>query len=497
MAANRITIKPNTGCVNQLPAGYEIKFGSIMFQATGNGNLMRIVEERPVSDRPVTQSAPQESAQTPTTSKRKRRSGARTRRARANRRAREVADALAEVDLNDPPRPPATRRPVPRPQKARRPKADPAPRAPLPLGLRSAAAVYASSVSTNLSAYEELPGHHLMSIRDLIASTPDDSYPESAEESGWGEEDPEWDYSGLVDREAFMSFQAAADYCLTCSDDSSDGDYDPMHECFMVEVDAQDGVVESDSEEPLDGDPVAPALPQANPPLAAPVPPQANPPQVGDQRGLEAAQRTQLDELEVKLAEDQRAAQKFRIGLDGNRECRGNRACEAGRQARAHINNDHNVEDPLALNHTSQKLIAAATLLRAMPEPATPEDRNLHLQAQRLVEQAAVQQAESSASRRQHSSVVRGGGSAREDAAESARTPPRAGGSRASHHSLPQQSRAPQPNAEQPKQATSFRPKRVPVRSRLHDTCDAVNNDGGRGVPNQKEKEADARRYNS
>ena len=50
MAANRITIKPNTGCVNQLPAGYEIKFGSILFQATGDGNLMRIVEERPVSE---------------------------------------------------------------------------------------------------------------------------------------------------------------------------------------------------------------------------------------------------------------------------------------------------------------------------------------------------------------------------------------------------------------------------------------------------------------
>jgi len=42
-----------------------------------------------------------------------------------------------------------------------------------------------------------------------------------------GCEAPEWDYSGLHDREAFLSFQAAADYCLTYSDDSSEGDYDP------------------------------------------------------------------------------------------------------------------------------------------------------------------------------------------------------------------------------------------------------------------------------
>lgn len=89
---------------------------------------------------------------------------------------------------------------------------------------------HASSVSTNLSAYNELPGHHLTSIRDLIASTPDDSYLESAEESGYGQEDPGWDYTGLADHEAFTSFEVAADYSLRCSDDSSDGDYGPSHE---------------------------------------------------------------------------------------------------------------------------------------------------------------------------------------------------------------------------------------------------------------------------
>ena len=33
-----------------------------------------------------------------------------------------------------------------------------------------------------------------------------------------------------------MSFQAAADYCLACSDDSSEGDYDLTRECFVVVI---------------------------------------------------------------------------------------------------------------------------------------------------------------------------------------------------------------------------------------------------------------------
>jgi hypothetical protein len=50
-----------------------------------------------------------------------------------------------------------------------------------PLGLDSVARVYASSVSTSMSAYEELPGHHLRSALDLIASTPASEYLDSTE----------------------------------------------------------------------------------------------------------------------------------------------------------------------------------------------------------------------------------------------------------------------------------------------------------------------------
>ena len=98
---------------------------------------------------------------------------------------------------------------------------------PHPFGLRTPAATYASSVSTNLSVYEDLPGHHLLSIRNLIASSPDDSYHETAGSitddisffmNNFTAEEAD-DYSGVRDLDAFHSFQLAAAYCLTCSED--------------------------------------------------------------------------------------------------------------------------------------------------------------------------------------------------------------------------------------------------------------------------------------
>jgi hypothetical protein len=82
---------------------------------------------------------------------------------------------------------------------------------------------------------------------------------------------------------------------------------------------------------------------------------------------------------------------------------------EWGRQARDRINADFEVENSNTPPRASQKLIAAAMLLRAMPTPSTPEARNLHREAQALIEQGAVQQAESLASRIRHQ------GSARDD----------------------------------------------------------------------------------
>jgi hypothetical protein len=84
--------------------------------------------------------------------------------------------------------------------------------------------------------------------------------------------------------------------------------------------------------------------------------------------------------------------------MAGEASARGERAWELGRQARDRINADFNVDNPDAPPRASQKLIAAATLLRAMPAPSTPEAWNLHREVQALIEQATVQQAESSAS---------------------------------------------------------------------------------------------------
>jgi hypothetical protein len=134
----------------------------------------------------------------------------------------------------------------------------------------------------------------------------------------------------------------------------------------------------------------------------------------------------------------------LRASIVGEASARGERAHELGKQARKRINVDFDVDNPNTPPRASQKLIAAATLLRAMPTPSTPEARNLHREAQALIEQAAVQQAESSASR------IRQQGSARDDGgAQGPEASVHAGGA-----------------AERPANLG-----RTPVRERILDTC--------------------------
>jgi hypothetical protein len=83
------------------------------------------------------------------------------------------------------------------------------------------------------------------------------------------------------------------------------------------------------------------------------------------------AQLDQACELEAKLAEENRAVRLLRASIAGEASARGERVCELGRQARERINTDFNVNDPNTPPRASQKLIAAATLLRAMP--VTPQ----------------------------------------------------------------------------------------------------------------------------
>jgi hypothetical protein len=118
-------------------------------------------------------------------------------------------------------------------------------------------------------------------------------------------------------------------------------------------------------------------------------------------------------------------------------------ARELGIQARERINVDFDVDNPNTPPQASQKLVAAATLLRAMPAPSTPEARNLHREAQALIEEAVVQQTESSASR------IRQQGSARDDGgAQGPEAPVHAGGAAEQHAN----------------------PGRTPVRERILDT---------------------------
>jgi hypothetical protein len=120
-------------------------------------------------------------------------------------------------------------------------------------------------------------------------------------------------------------------------------------------------------------------------------------------------QLAQARELEAKLADEYRAVRLLRATIAGEASTRSERVRELGKQAHEGIKVDFNVDDPNTPPRASQKFIAAATLLRAMPTPSSPEARNLHREAQALIEQAAVQQVESSTPR------MRQPGSARDD----------------------------------------------------------------------------------
>jgi hypothetical protein len=79
--------------------------------------------------------------------------------------------------------------------------------------------------------------------------------------------------------------------------------------------------------------------------------------------------------------EEYRVVQLLRASIAGEASARGERTRELGKQAHERINVDFDVDNPNTPPRASQKLVAAATLLRAMPSPSTPEARNLHREA--------------------------------------------------------------------------------------------------------------------
>jgi hypothetical protein len=131
---------------------------------------------------------------------------------------------------------------------------------------------------------------------------------------------------------------------------------------------------------------VPPALGTASRLAAGPIAPAPSPPTGADIN----AQLAQARELEAKLAEEYRTVRFLRASIAGEASVRGERVHELGIQARDRINADFNVDNPDTPPRASQKLIAAGTLLRVVPAPLSPEARNLHREAQALIEQAAV-----------------------------------------------------------------------------------------------------------
>jgi hypothetical protein len=258
----------------------------------------------------------------------------------------------------------------------------------------NAATAYASSASTDVAAYEDLPGHHLLAVTNLIATTNDESYHGSASElpPATSHRYTEWDFSGVPNPVMLQRFLDVADYWFGCFDDSSAGSYDPARECFMVAIgDLVDGTSVAG---PGDGE-----APQ-NPGTSVPRNPGPSAPPTSPARGTDInAQLAQACELEAKLAEEYRAVRLIRASIAGEASARGESVRELGKQAHERINADFNVDDPNTPPRASQKLIAATMLLRAMPAPSTPEVRNMHREAHALIEQATVQQAKSSASR--------------------------------------------------------------------------------------------------
>jgi hypothetical protein len=167
----------------------------------------------------------------------------------------------------------------------------------------------------------------------------------------------------------------------------------------------------------------------------------------------------QARELEAKLVEEYRAMRLLRASIAREASARGGRTSELGKQAHERISADFNVDSLNTPPRASQKLVAAATLLRAMPAPSTPEARNLHCEAQVLIEQAAVQQAESSAS------CIHQQGSARDDGGTQGPEPlVHTGGA-----------------AERP-----ANPGRTPVRERILDTRGQAQDGDARNVINAR-----------
>jgi hypothetical protein len=153
------------GSSDPLPAGFEIRFGSLNFQVMGNGYLMRITNRDelcarcqtgadPTSVAPATHApaSAQMDAAGPSASRRRRHSGQRSRQARTEHRHAACAASQRDATTGETAAAPTGERSVSGPR--------------FPIGLRGATTAYVTSANTDMATRRVRPGRHVPAVRD-------------------------------------------------------------------------------------------------------------------------------------------------------------------------------------------------------------------------------------------------------------------------------------------------------------------------------------------
>jgi hypothetical protein len=162
------------GSSDPLPAGFEIRFGGLNFQATGNGYLMRLTNREELRTRRQAGSAPVAAARVaatptpastnaagPSASRRRCRSGQRLRQARSERRHAERVASQHGAPVSTTTAAPAGERSVSGPR--------------FPIGLRGATAAYTANTNASATMRRVPPGRHVFVARDPSTSVGDES----------------------------------------------------------------------------------------------------------------------------------------------------------------------------------------------------------------------------------------------------------------------------------------------------------------------------------
>jgi hypothetical protein len=166
--------RDSMGSSDPLPAGFEIRFGGLNFQATGNGYLMRLTNHEELRARRQAGSAPAAAARVATTpmpasmdaagpsaSRRRRRSSQRSRQARSERRHAERVASQRGAPVSATTAASAGERSVSGPR--------------FPIVLRGAMAAYTANASASAAMRRVPPGRHVYVAREPSASASDES----------------------------------------------------------------------------------------------------------------------------------------------------------------------------------------------------------------------------------------------------------------------------------------------------------------------------------